>query len=191
MVTPTLQLLHGEDPVEIRTPPVVQVALDLAVPFDTVFDPRGILMNLAFVLGIDIRTIRLVNVIAEDSNMRRKRQAVEGGTNDTMVVIEIGNLPENISTPDVVAVSDQVAKYSNDSVDLGAGAQVSEGGRDLWVPQSEIQVLGVGRRGGLGGGWGGRISIRDACITENGDLSTFYSGSQSVSGCTLFFPCAG
>ena len=111
---------------EIRTPPVVQVALNLAVSVDTFFDPRGILLNLAYVLRIDIRTIRLVNVIAEDSDMRRKRQAIEDASNDTMVVIEIGNLPENISTPDVVAVSDQVAKYSNESVDLGADAQVSE-----------------------------------------------------------------
>ena len=111
---------------EIRTPPVVQVALNLAVSVDAFFDPRGILLNLAYVLRIDIRTIRLVNVIAEDSNMRRKRQAIEDASNDTMVVIEIGNLPENISTPDVVAVSDQVAKYSNESVDLGADAQVSE-----------------------------------------------------------------
>ena len=111
---------------EIRTPPVVQVALNLAVSVDAFFDPRGILLNLAYVLRIDIRTIRLVNVIAEDSDMRRKRQAIEDASNDTMVVIEIGNLPENISTPDVVAVSDQVAKYSNESVDLGADAQVSE-----------------------------------------------------------------
>lgn len=36
---------------------------------------------------------------------------------------------------------------------------------------------------GWGGGWGSRVSIRDACITgENGNLSTLYSGSQSVSG---------
>lgn len=111
---------------EIRTPPVVQVALNLAVSVDAFFDPRGILLNLAYVLRIDIRTIRLVNVIAEDSDMRRKRQAIEDASNDTMVVIEIGNPPENISTPDVVAVSDQVAKYSNESVDLGADAQVSE-----------------------------------------------------------------
>lgn len=111
---------------EIHTPPVVQVALNLAVSVDAFFDPRGILLNLAYVLRIDIRTIRLVNVIAEDSDMRRKRQAIEDASNDTMVVIEIGNLPENISTPDVVAVSDQVAKYSNESVDLGADAQVSE-----------------------------------------------------------------
>lgn len=125
LVVSALQLLSGEDPVEIRTPPVVQVALNLAVSIDAFFDPRGIIMNLAFVLKIDIKTIRLVNVIAEDSNTRRKRQAIEDGTNDTMVVIEIGNFPENISAPDVVAVSDQVAKYSNGSVDLGADAQVS------------------------------------------------------------------
>ena len=125
MLLPTPQLVKGEDPVEIRTPPVIQVSLNLAVPVDTFFDPRGILMNLAFVLRIDINTIRLVNVIAEDSDMRRKRQAVDGVTNDTMVVIEIGNLPENISAPDVTAVSDQVAKYGNESVDLGAGEQVS------------------------------------------------------------------
>lgn len=121
---------------EIRTPPVVQVALNLAVSVDAFFDPRGILLNLAFVLRIDIKTIRLVNVIAEDSNMRRKRQAIEDGSNDTMVVIEIGNFPENISTPDVVAVSDQVAKYSNESVDLGADAQVSEPWT-AWALQSD------------------------------------------------------
>lgn len=124
---------------EIRTPPVVQVALNLAVSVDAFFDPRGILLNLAYVLRIDIRTIRLVNVIAEDSNMRRKRQAIEDASNDTMVVIEIGNLPENISTPDVVAVSDQVAKYSNESVDLGADAQVSEPWT-TWVLQGDNWV---------------------------------------------------
>ena len=55
-----VQLIKGSSPVEIRTAPVVQVAVDLAVSLDDFFDPNNLISRLAFVLKIDLSTIRVV-----------------------------------------------------------------------------------------------------------------------------------
>ena len=55
-----MQLIKGSSPVEIRTAPVVQVAVDLAVSLDDFFDPNNLISRLAFVLKIDPSTIRVV-----------------------------------------------------------------------------------------------------------------------------------
>ena len=58
------QILHlvvkGSSPVEIRTAPVVQIAVDLDISLDDFFDPNDLIDRLAFVLKIDPSTIRLV-----------------------------------------------------------------------------------------------------------------------------------
>jgi hypothetical protein len=55
-----VQVIKGSSPVEIRTAPVVQVAVDLAVSLDDFFDPNNLISRLAFVLKIDLSTIRVV-----------------------------------------------------------------------------------------------------------------------------------
>ena len=45
---------------EIRTPPVVQISLELAVSLDDFFEVGQLIRNLAFVLRIDPSRIRLV-----------------------------------------------------------------------------------------------------------------------------------
>ncbi len=54
------QIVRGSDPVEIRTPPVVQVSLSLAVSLDDFFSVGELIKNLAFVLKIDPNKIRVV-----------------------------------------------------------------------------------------------------------------------------------
>ena len=53
-------MVKGQTPVEIRTAPVVQVAVDLDVSLDDFFDPDDLISRLAFVLKIDPSTIRVV-----------------------------------------------------------------------------------------------------------------------------------
>ncbi len=80
--------IRGTRPIEIRTQPVIQVTLELAVTVEDFFAEQ-LVRNLAFILGIPENKIRVVDVISESS--RRKRQA--DGTRT--VVIEVGNAPGN------------------------------------------------------------------------------------------------
>ena len=59
-MTLSLQIIKGGDPIEIRTPPVVQVSLSLAVSLDDFFNVGDLIRNLAFVLKIDPSKIRVV-----------------------------------------------------------------------------------------------------------------------------------
>jgi hypothetical protein len=52
--------VKGSDSVEIRTAPVVQVSLMLAVSIDEFFDIGELINNIAFVLNIDKSRIRVV-----------------------------------------------------------------------------------------------------------------------------------
>ena len=52
--------MKGSDPVEIRTPPVIQVSMSLAVSIDDFFSIGDLIHNLAFVLKIDPNKIRVV-----------------------------------------------------------------------------------------------------------------------------------
>lgn len=54
------QVIKGSDPVEIRTPPVIQVSLSLAVSIDDFFNIGELIKNLAFVLKIHPDKIRVV-----------------------------------------------------------------------------------------------------------------------------------
>lgn len=55
-----MQIIKGSDPIEIRTAPVVQVSLTLAVSLDDFFNVGELINNIAFVLRIDKSKIRLV-----------------------------------------------------------------------------------------------------------------------------------
>ncbi len=83
--------IKGTRPIEIRTQPVIQVALDLSVSVEDFFDPDRLILNLAFVLGIPENRIRVVDVIRESS--RRKR--AEEQNEMVSVVIEVGDPPGN------------------------------------------------------------------------------------------------
>ena len=61
------QVIKGSDPIEIRTPPVVQVSLDLSVSLDDFFESEHFVQYLALVLQIDITMIRVVDVVSEDT----------------------------------------------------------------------------------------------------------------------------
>ena len=92
--------MRGAEPIEIRTPPVIQVSLDLAVTDEEFFDQSALIYNLAFVLRIPVDSIRVVNVIAEDSQLGRRRRQIDN-TNVTEIVIEIGSPP-----PDIIDILD-------------------------------------------------------------------------------------
>lgn len=103
--------MKGSKPVEVTTPPVVQVSFSLAVGIDDFFDPESIVRNLAFVLRIPESMITLVSVIAEDSaiSSRRRRGLLAVTSESLQMVVEIGDPPaQNISQPETVSVSEQV-----------------------------------------------------------------------------------
>ena len=102
-------MVKGSKPVEVTTPPVVQVAFDLAVSIDDFFDPASIVRNLAFVLKIPEELITVVDVIAEDSTRRRRRGLLAENTQSIKMVVEIGKPPaKNITQPETPSVSEQV-----------------------------------------------------------------------------------
>ena len=51
--SPKSQLVKGSTPIDIRTAPVVQVAVNLDISLDDFFDPNDLISRLAFVLKID------------------------------------------------------------------------------------------------------------------------------------------
>ena len=102
---------------------MVQVALNLAVSIDDFFNPGELIHNLAFVLRIDPSTIRIVEIVAEDSRPTRRRRNLLAVNefNFTTITLEFGDPPAlNISTPEAPSVADEIAMAgeTNDSVDL-------------------------------------------------------------------------
>ena len=84
--------LRGNVPISIYTSPVVQTALNIPpISVDEFFDGENLVNVLAALLGIDESRIQVVDVISEASS--RKRQ-----TGITIIYIQIGNPPVNIST---------------------------------------------------------------------------------------------
>ena len=118
-----VQVVKGSDPVEIRTPPVVQVSLDVAVSLDDFFESDRFVEYLAFVLKIDISMIRVVDVVSEDTPLQRKRRNLQNSMNMT-VTLEIGDPPQNGSAVTIPPVADEFSQYNNESVDLDGEADV-------------------------------------------------------------------
>lgn len=113
-------MIKGSDPIEIRTPPVVQVAVNLAVSIDDFFNLGELIHNLAFVLHIDPQKIRIVDIIAEDTPTRRRR-ALANGVNHTTITLEFGDPPTpNITVVDSPSIAEEIALAgaTNDSVDI-------------------------------------------------------------------------
>ena len=97
--------MRGSDPVEIRTPPVVQVSLDVTVSLDDFF-LYNLINNLAYVLKINPSHIRVVKIIAEDSARRRRNLLSTNVTNS--VTLEFGDPPQmNVSVPEIPPVQDE------------------------------------------------------------------------------------
>ena len=117
----SLQVIKGSDPIEVRTAPVVQVSLNLAVSIDDFFSPGALINNLAFVLRIDPSRIRIVKIISEDTPLRRRRNLLAANEfNYTTVTFEFGEPPAlNVSTPEPPSVAMEIAMTgeTNDSVD--------------------------------------------------------------------------
>lgn len=86
--------IQGTPPVEIRTQPVIQVALDLAVSVADFFDPERLVQNLAFLLGIPDDRIRVVDVVRESVARKRRQDDTEEMVS---VVIEVGDPPSNVT----------------------------------------------------------------------------------------------
>ena len=120
-----LQLVKGDTPIEIRTPPVVVVSLTVTVSFEDFFSPEALLSNLAFVLEIPLSSIRQINVIEEDSPLGRRKRQVNAGNGTMEITLELGSAPKNISTPGVSTVEEQLNNTSTDSVDDGSSQDVS------------------------------------------------------------------
>ena len=116
-----LQVIKGSDPIEIRTPPVVQVSLDVAVSLDDFFESDRFVEYLAFVLRIDMSMIRVVDVVSEDTPLQRKRRNLQNTVNMT-VTLEIGDPPQNGSPVTIGSVIDE---HTSESVDLGGERDVS------------------------------------------------------------------
>ena len=113
-----VQILRGSTPIEIRTPPVIQVSLDVVVTLDSFFI-SNLIQNLAFVLRIEPSRIRVVEIIAEDS-LKRRRSLLATDTMNT-VSLEFGDPPSmNVDPPEVTLVEDDWMENegASDSVDI-------------------------------------------------------------------------
>lgn len=118
-----LQLVRGSDPVEIHSPPIVQISLDIAVSIDEFF-LTNLIKNLAFVLNIEFNRIRIVKIVEESplSGISRRSllSAATNTSNSSTVTIELGDPPKmNISQPEVVPISvESEEEASYNSVDI-------------------------------------------------------------------------
>ena len=114
------QVIKGSEPIEIRTPPVIQISIDLAVSTDDFFSPGELIHNLAFVLGIDPRSIRIVDIVSE-ATLLRTRRAIANGVNRTTITLEFGDPPaQNVTVAEAPSIAEEIAMAgeTNDSVDL-------------------------------------------------------------------------
>jgi len=117
--------LKGSDPVEIRTPPVVQVSVDLAVGLDDFFESDQFVEYLAFVLRIDVSMIRVVDIVAEDTPLQRRRRSLLSSVNMTTIILEIGDSPQNGTAATIPPIEEDYNTYTNESVDLDGDQDVS------------------------------------------------------------------
>ena len=109
--------MKGSVPVEIRTPPVVQISLNVAVTVEEFF-LSNLISNLAFVLKIDVSRIRVVNIVAENS--AAKRDTLSDGAINT-VTLEFGDPPATNVDPPLTTTPDQDWMENdgeNDNVDV-------------------------------------------------------------------------
>ena len=81
--------IKGNYTYRIKTRPVIMLSLTLQVTVEEFFDEENLVRNLALLLGIPNNKIRIVNVVRETQN-RRKRQA---GAETQTIDFEIGNEP--------------------------------------------------------------------------------------------------
>lgn len=109
--------MKGSVPVEIRTPPVIQISLNVAVTVEEFF-LSNLISNLAFVLKIDVSRIRVVNIVAENSAV--KRDTLSDGASNT-VTLEFGDPPAMNVDPPLATTPNQDWMENdgeNDNVDV-------------------------------------------------------------------------
>ena len=126
--TKTLSItLTGASPVEIHTSPLIQISMFLAPITVDEFFGENLRTNLATLLNIDRRRIRVVNVIAEDSH-RRKRATDNGGI---QVNFEIGTLPS--TTVEEEETNNDVEELNTVTTEFVNAIQTGELNKDLNV----------------------------------------------------------
>lgn len=126
---PALQILRGTDAIDVVTAPVVQVSFNLQVSLDDFFDPQHLVSNMAFVLGLPLESIRLVDVVSEDINLPAGRRRRATGMSKKVVTVEIGDPATNLTSMQPPPVSQQIVSGNvdakKDDVDLDANSTVS------------------------------------------------------------------
>ena len=91
----------------------------MAVSIDDFFI-TNLINNLAFVLKIDVSRIRVVNIIAEDSVVKRRRSLLQAMSNST-VTLEFGDPPDmEVDPPTTISSKDDwmASDGESDSVDI-------------------------------------------------------------------------
>lgn len=88
-------MVKGSDIIEVKTPPVVQISLTVAVSLDEFFI-QNLINNLAYVLQIDVSRIRVVNIISEDSVTNTRRRSV---MSSNTISLEFGDPPSSNTDP--------------------------------------------------------------------------------------------
>lgn len=144
--------MKGPDIIEIKTPPVVQISLTVAVSVDEFFI-QNLISNLAYVLQIDVSRIRVVNIIAEDSlvdNNGRRRSVMSNNT----ISLEFGDPPGNSTDPPIQESSEAdwlSGKGENDDVDIrvcsivGGGVvfQIMHEYAVVYIYHHEVRIFAV------------------------------------------------
>lgn len=115
-------IIKGNYTYKIRTRPVIMLSLTLQVSLEEFFDEENLVRNLALLLGIPNNKIRIVNVVRETQN-RRKRQDSEMQTID----FEIGNQPgEEVVTATPGNVTEEVNETTTTAAPDGVTLSLTE-----------------------------------------------------------------
>eukprot|EP00117_Sycon_ciliatum_P037364 scpid335/ scgid27970/ Fibrocystin-L; Polycystic kidney and hepatic disease 1-like protein 1 len=123
-------VLKGTSAVDVVTAPVVTLSFNVQVSLDDFFDPQHIVTNIAGALGVDLSTVRLVDVVSESSGgvvvSGRKRRAT---ASRRVVTLEVGSQAAvNRTDPPTPTIAEQIADgnvdAAMDDVDLDANSTV-------------------------------------------------------------------
>ena len=93
----SLKRLHinikGNRAYKIITTPVIMLSITVSVSAEDFFDEELVVRNIALLLSIPPNKIRIVNVVKETSQKRKRRQVGGNDGNTSSIDIEIGNAP--------------------------------------------------------------------------------------------------
>ena len=98
--------IKGSHAYKIITTQVIMLSLTVSVDIEDFFDEQFVVRNLALLLKIPANKIRIVNVVRETPQRRRRRE-VDGGGNTQTIGIEIGDPPNAVlSTVNSTSLND-------------------------------------------------------------------------------------